>query len=84
MNKVLYLRTDIYNQKLIAGGSVAHTLGVIKGLVKNGNKVVCASSIMPELIKDLDLEEFLNLKNPIVLSFLRWKLNCIFFNFFFQ
>ena len=31
---ILYLRTDYSKEKLIAGGSVSHTLGVIEGLLE--------------------------------------------------
>lgn len=81
--KVLYLRTEIYNGKLIAGGSVTHTVGVIEGFIAAGYDVVCAASIMLEQLRKIDLQALYTLKNPKQLSFLRWKINCILSNLFF-
>jgi glycosyltransferase involved in cell wall biosynthesis len=81
--KILYLRTDIYNKELISGGSVSHTSGVINGFLKLDYDVFCASSLMVPIIKNLEIKKFVRLKNPSCLNFLRWKINCIFSNFFF-
>jgi glycosyltransferase involved in cell wall biosynthesis len=81
--KILYLRTDIYNKPLIAGGSVSHTMGVLKGMVDLGYSVICASSLMLDQLKNLKLDALVVLKNPARLKFLRWKLNCILSNLFF-
>ena len=34
--KILYLRTDICDKPVIAGGSVSHTIGVIEGFIAAG------------------------------------------------
>lgn len=79
---ILYVRTDIYNQKLIAGGSVTHTLGVIKGFKELGYCVVAATSTMHEQIGE-SVDQLIPLSNPRFFSFLRWKLNCLLSNIFF-
>ena len=81
---VLYLRTDIYNQTVKAGGSVSHTLGVINGFLAQGFSVVVASSIMQETVQKLPLTGFIHLKNPSWLGWLRRKLNCVVSNIFFS
>ncbi|MGE0206219.1 MAG: glycosyltransferase family 4 protein [Candidatus Babeliales bacterium] len=80
---VLYLRTDIFNEELIAGGSVTHTTGVIEGFMHNGYEVVCASSLMHSILETLPIKALYTLKNPRIVKFLRWKINCILSNFFF-
>lgn len=80
---ILYLRTDISHEPLRAGGSVAHTRGVIQGFLDLGWRVVAASSIMQEQIQDMAVEECIILSNPTWLSWLRWRMNCILSNFFF-
>jgi glycosyltransferase involved in cell wall biosynthesis len=81
--KILYLRTDISSQELKAGGSVAHTLGVINGFRELGYEVVCASSIMLELLRKIEGLELIKLVNPHLLKFLRWRLNCLLSTLFF-
>ncbi len=83
---VLYLRTDICDEELIAGGSVAHTMGVIQGFTQLGYQVVCASSCMHQVLKKQKLKKLITLKNPSQIKFLRWKINCFLssFTFFFQ
>ena len=85
MNKktILYVRTDIYNKKLIAGGSVTHTIGVIEGFIAHGYSVVCASSVMLEHLERCALTALQPLQNPKIFSFLRWKINCLLSNIFF-
>lgn len=84
MNKtILYLRTDICDEELTAGGSVAHTLGVIQGFTDLGYDVLCASSCMYNLLKKQTLKECIKLSNPSWLRFLRWKINCFLSSFFF-
>lgn len=81
---ILYLRTDISDQDITAGGSVAHTLGVIKGFHDLGYSIVCASSCLSsEVLGQVSLEDLIRLKNPTCLRFLRWKLNCFLSSFFF-
>ncbi|MBN1549191.1 glycosyltransferase family 4 protein [Candidatus Babeliales bacterium] len=86
MNKkksLLYLRTDIMSEPLVAGGSVAHTLGVVQGFIKKGYMVACASSVMLDMLHECNLAQLKELQNPRWLSFLRWKLNCFLSTFIF-
>lgn len=85
MNKkyILYLRTDIWDEELTAGGSVTHTLGVVKGFIDLGYPVVCASSCLNSVLKDVCLEKLIKLYNPSWLRPLRWKMNCLLSSFFF-
>lgn len=80
---ILYLRTDITDQELTAGGSVAHTLGVINGFCELGYEVVCGSSCLGSVLDKAELKEFIRLSNPSWLKFLRWKLNSFLSSFFF-
>lgn len=87
---LLYLRTDICYAELTAGGSVAHTLGVIKGFQDHGYQVYCASSAMPSLLKKINGIFFQQLNMYPLFVFLRWKfgylrwrLECIFSSIFF-
>jgi glycosyltransferase involved in cell wall biosynthesis len=82
MKKILYLRTDICDKELVAGGSVTHTLGVINGFLGHGYEIVCASSCMQKLLQKQKLE-FYPLNNPRFLSFVRWKLNSFLSSIFF-
>ncbi len=81
--KILYLRTDICDKPLIAGGSVAHTLGVIEGFLSLGYSVLCASSLMHDSLQKLPLTALYTLANPSLVHFLRWKINCLLSSFFF-
>lgn len=83
MNRLLYLRTDISDEVLKAGGSVAHTIGVIKGFKELGWQVYCGAACMQPLIQELNLEQVISLKNPPALTCLRWKLNSFLSTFFF-
>jgi glycosyltransferase involved in cell wall biosynthesis len=83
MQKVLYLRTDFSNTALTAGGSVAHTLGVIKGFKALDWQVYCGAACMQELLIPLHLEQLVSLQNPTSLGWLRWKLNSFLSTFFF-
>jgi glycosyltransferase involved in cell wall biosynthesis len=84
--KILYLRTDLVSQELVAGGSVTHTVGVIDGFKEQGYSVVCASSCMKTILEEMSLEQLHMLKLPSWLSVLRWKMSCLLSNafFFFQ
>ncbi|HEX2978571.1 MAG TPA: glycosyltransferase family 4 protein [Candidatus Babeliales bacterium] len=81
---ILYLRTDISDQEIVAGGSVSHTTGVISGLIKRGYRVIVAASMMQKQIEQLSITRFYKLQNPRVFSFLRWKINCLLSNVFFS
>lgn len=80
---ILYLRTDMWDTELTAGGSVAHTLGVIQGFNELDFQVICASSCLDSVLKKISVQELIKLSNPLWLKPLRWKLNCFFSTFFF-
>jgi len=80
---VFYLRTDLYAQDLKAGGSVAHTLGVLESFCGFGLRVLCASAAMLDMIQTVDCDEFYILKQPKIFAKLGFRLNCLISNFFF-
>ncbi len=80
---VLYLRVDLGGQQLTAGGSVAHTLGVIKGFMSNNWSVICVSSALFEPLRLLSLPAYHQLRMPRMLKPLRWKINSLLSNIFF-
>lgn len=80
--KILYLRTEIFNQELIAGGSVSHTLGIINGFRAREHEILCASSIMLKILREQHIV-LLELSVPRIFSFLLWKINCLISNVFF-
>jgi hypothetical protein len=82
--KILYLKTDIITEELIAGGSVTHTIGVIKGFTSLGYTIICATSAIFEIMHNLPILKLYKLKNPSCLKFLRWKVNCFLSNIFFM
>jgi glycosyltransferase involved in cell wall biosynthesis len=81
--RLLYIRADIFDGELIAGGSVTHTVGIIQGYAKQGYEILCASSIMLGILQKLSLTALLPLNNPKIFKFLRWKVNCLLSNIFF-
>lgn len=80
---ILYLRTDIYQQKIRAGGSLSHTIGVVNGFIKLGYRVLAASSCMKDYFRQSAVAQFESLHNPRILHLLRSMLNCLFSNIFF-
>jgi hypothetical protein len=52
IKNIIYLRTDIWDEALVAGGSVAHMVGVIEGLLYQGYTVIFASTVMVEQLKN--------------------------------
>lgn len=84
-NSILYLRTDLGTTDLIGGGSVTHTLGVINGLLEHGRHIVCFSSAMHGVLKQIDHEQFsyTPLSMPSILKHLGFKINCLLSNLFF-
>ena len=88
---IFYLRTDICYEKVKAGGSVTHTIGVIDGFANLDIKVYCASSAMKSILwKKKEIYIFKKLRAYPLFFFLRWKLDyfrwqmeCLFSNFFF-
>ena len=80
---ILYLRTDLSGKNLKAGGSVAHTLGIIGGFRKLGHRVVCASSTMLGQLERLGLDQLVELSNPSWMRFLGWRIECLLSNLFF-
>lgn len=81
--KILYLRTDLGARDLVAGGSVSHSVGVIKALVEQGHHVVCASSAMVNNMKQLPLMAFVELKTLRIFRCLGHKINALISNFLF-
>lgn len=79
---LLYLRTDLYYHDIVAGGSVGHTLGVIQGFLESGYEVVCVSTCMIPLLKNLSLKELIKIKRPSFLRLTRWHLGCFIQSFF--
>lgn len=80
---ILYLRTDLGTQDLQAGGSVAHTLGVIKGFQSQGYNIRAASSAMIGIMQDLLLMIFIPLRMSRWASLCGFKISCILSNFIF-
>jgi glycosyltransferase involved in cell wall biosynthesis len=80
--RVLYLRTDIGVQELKAGGSVAHTLGIIQGFIDLGYDVVAASSAMISTLP-LSLHHIVPLRMPTWLNCLGFKIVCMISNIIF-
>lgn len=80
---IFYLRTDLSAQDLNAGGSVAHTLGVIEGFSCFGKRVMCASAAMVPLLRGLALSGLCELKIPRQLAWMGFRLNCFASNLFF-
>jgi len=80
---ILYLRTDYSKEKLIAGGSVSHTLGVIEGFLALGHSVIVASSLMIEQFDAVAVAYVQPLTIPKRWQWLKWKVCCIVSNFFF-
>ena len=76
---VLYLRTDLGTQDLIGGGSVAHTLGVLKGFSSLGISVFCASTAMHSIIKQLHIP-FLPLSASRIMRMCGFKISCVLSN----
>ncbi len=83
LKSILYLRTDLTTQKIVAGGSVAHTLGVIGGFVKKGINVVCALSFMAEQVHALHPQDLKKLHMPRLLKLVPLRLRSCFSSFFF-
>ncbi len=80
---ILYLKTDLHNKPLIAGGSVSHMLGVVQGFIELGHTIDIATTIMLSELTTLPLITLYHLQMPSWLKFLRWKFNCLFSTFFF-
>lgn len=78
--KIIYLRTDLGARDLIAGGSVSHSIGVIKGFIELGYGVLCASSAMVQETQKLPLLGFLELKIPRYTRCLGHKMNALLSN----
>jgi len=73
---VLYLRTDPTYQKIVAGGSVAHTLGVIKGLLAQKHKVICGMAFMADEVEKLSVTSVVRLKVSALFFRMGWRLAC--------
>lgn len=82
---ILYIRTDLGTKDLIGGGSVAHTLGVIKGLLEQGHTVICASSAMHAVLAQVQHDHFtfIPLNMPYISSLFGFKIQCLLSNLYF-
>jgi glycosyltransferase involved in cell wall biosynthesis len=80
---IVYIRTDIEKEALQSGGSVAHTLGVVRGLCAQGYSVICISSVMTDILSREPVADCIKLTVPSWVRFLRWRLTCLLSNFFF-
>src|SRR3989344_8570441 len=85
--KILYLRTDICTSQIICGGSVGHTLGVIHGFLEQGYEVIVFSSQMQQILQNKYQKLFIVLRVFQIfyvmrwkISYLRWRLECLFSN----
>lgn len=78
---ILYLRTDLYYEKMIAGGSVGHTLGVIQGFLDLDYEVICIATCMQNLIQKLKIKKMYSIGKPALLKFMRWRLSTFFLSF---
>jgi glycosyltransferase involved in cell wall biosynthesis len=72
---ILYLRTDLLYDELVAGGSVGHTLGVIQGFLDLDYEVVCIATSMQNLIQKLKIKKMYSLSKPPLLKLLRWRIS---------
>lgn len=81
--RIVYLKTDIHDQPIVAGGSVTHMIGIVRALVQLGHEVHCATTIKPAELATISLASLCDLRNPSWLIFLRWKLNCLLSTLFF-
>jgi glycosyltransferase involved in cell wall biosynthesis len=70
---ILYLRTDLCTDSLLIGGSIGHTMGVVRELVLQNGVFVC-SSAMKQVFKKNNIN-FKALKIWPVFSVMRWKFN---------
>lgn len=82
---ILYIRTDLGTKDLVGGGSVAHTLGVIKGLLEQGHVVICASSAMHAALAQIQHDNFIfiPLSMPYISSLFGFKIQCLLSNLYF-
>lgn len=79
---IIYLRTDLGNQQLQAGGSVGHTLGVIRGYVDAGYTVIVASSALWSVLEKEGLLLYY-LRLPFFCRWLGTKISALLSSFFF-
>lgn len=80
---ILYVRTDLGAESLIAGGSVSHTVGVLQGFLDGKYKIMCASAAMVSILQAMPLDYFKQLKVPRLISFFGHKISAILSNLFF-
>lgn len=70
--RILFLRADHGTQDLVGGGSVAHTLGVIRGFLHFNYEVLCVCSAMHTVLSLLKYPEFKFVKLSVPYSFNRF------------
>ncbi len=76
-NKILYLRTDFASEKMIAGGSIAHTIGVVGGFLKEGIEVVCAAPCIKHIFERLQPTAIKELSKPPIVPRFSWRIRCV-------
>lgn len=81
---ILYLATTMHPTLIKAGGIISHTKGILQGFIDNHAIVTlaCTESFNTKTITQLSHKTYI-LRNPPILAFLRWKLNCICSTIFF-
>lgn len=80
--RILYVRADLGTQDLIGGGSVAHTLGVLKGFAAQQVFVVCASTAMHAVVDRLHIP-VIKLAMPRAFRVFGFKIQSLLSNIFF-
>lgn len=79
---ILYLRTDLVYQDFSSGGSVGHTLGVIKGFIDNGLEVVVVTTCMKKVLQNLTLKRLVILDFDRLQKLVKWHLGSFLSSFF--
>jgi glycosyltransferase involved in cell wall biosynthesis len=72
---IFYVRTNLDAYDLAAGGSVAHTLGVLEGFLLHNKRVMCASAAMVPLLQKVPIHGLCVLKMPKILARLGYRIN---------
>ncbi len=75
---ILHLRSELISPSVVAGGAVAHTLGIINGFQRHGNKVISASTHMLDELRDVvGGDQVIPLSLPRVVRLLPWRLSIV-------
>lgn len=81
---ILYLRSDVTSQTVVAGGSVSHTLGIVRGFIRADHRVICGAAFMYDELKDESPAKLVRLSMPWLLRKVPWRVvallsNAVFF-----